>query len=79
MNKSSNINYSKSERIALLVFAVSLALYFLNIFLGKASVQWGWGVFYLGNISEFLLLLISSIAFIIAALHREATKGNKNE
>lgn len=72
MNEQKNVNYSIGERIALFVFIVSLGLYFLNILLGKASVQWGWDVFYFGNISEFLLLLTASIFFIIAALHREA-------
>lgn len=77
MSKQTSNNYSTGERMAILVFVVSLALYFLNIILGKASVQWGWDVFYLGNISEFLLLLTASIFFIIAALHRETKVGKK--
>jgi hypothetical protein len=78
MNKQSNGRYSTSERVTLIVFAISLALYLMNIFLGKASVHWGWTIFHLGNIGEFLLLLIASISFIIAALHREAVM-NKNK
>jgi len=77
MSKQISNNYSTGERVALFVFIVSLALYFINIILGKASVQWGWDVFYLGNISEFLLLLTASISFIVAALHREANVGSK--
>lgn len=71
MKKKNNGNYSIFERLTLLVFAVSVALYLLNILLGKASIHWGWNVFYLGDISEFLLLLFASTVFIGAALHRE--------
>jgi len=77
MEKKKNGSYTTGERLTLLVFAVSVALYFLNVLLGKASIQWGWDVFYLGDISEFLLLLFASIAFVVAALHRESnTEGN---
>jgi hypothetical protein len=78
MSEQSKDRYSTSERVTLVVFAISLALYLMNIFLGKASVHWGWSIFHLGNIGEFLLLLIASISFIIAALHREADM-NKNK
>ena len=77
MEKKKNNNYTTSERITLLVFAISMALYLLNILLGKASVHWGWDVFYLGDISEFLLLLFASTTFVAAALHRERESDKK--
>jgi len=79
MSKQTDNNYSTGERLALFVFAVLLALYFLNIMLGKASIQWGWDVFYLGDISEFLLLLFASISFVVVALHREANRDRNNK
>ena len=71
--------YSPGERLALLIFVISSALYFLNILIGKAMILWGWKVFHLGDIGEFLLLLVASIFFIAAALHREAAENSKQE
>lgn len=79
MDKKKNGSYTTGERLTLLVFAVSVALYFLNILLGKASIQWGWDVFYLGNVSEFLLLFFASIAFVAAALQRESNTERNNK
>jgi hypothetical protein len=78
MGKNADRSYTTSERLTLLVFAVSVALYLLNILLGKASIHWGWDVFYLGSVSEFLLLLFASITFVAAALHRER-ESNKEQ
>jgi len=71
--------YSPGERLALLIFGISSGLYLLNILIGKASILWGWKVFYLGNIGEFLLLLVASISIIAAALHREAAEEGKQK
>ncbi len=79
MSKQTNKTDSTGERMALFVFVITLALYFLNVILGKASIQWGWDVFYLGSISEFLLLLATSISFVVVALHREAKANIKNQ
>jgi hypothetical protein len=79
MSKQINKTYSTGERMAFFVFVVTLALYFLNVILGKASIQWGWDVFYLGSISEFLLLVATSISFVVVALHREAKANTKNQ
>ncbi len=79
MSKQTNNNFSTGDRLTFLVFVVTLSLYFLNIFMGKASIHWGWDVFYLGSISEFLLLLVTSISFVVVALHREAKADNKNQ
>lgn len=71
--------YSTSERLSLLIFGISSGLYLLNILIGKASILWGWKVFHLGNIGEFLLLFFASISLIAAALHREAAEKGKQE
>ena len=72
-----NGGYTPVERLILLVFAGSFSLYFINILLGKAAIHWGWNTFYLGNIGEFILLLVASIALIVTALHREHIEESK--
>jgi hypothetical protein len=79
MDKKKNGSYTTGERLTLFIFIISLALYFLNILLGKASVHWGWDVFYLGDISEFLLLMFASITFVAAALQRESNTKQNNK
>ena len=79
MSKQIKKNYSTGERLTLIVFAISVALYLINILLGKASIQWGWDVFYLGDISEFLLLLFASISFVAAGLQRESNTEQNNK
>ena len=71
--------YSTSERLSLLIFVIASGLYILNVLIGKASILWGWKVFHLGNVGEFLLLLVASISLIAAALHREAAEGSEQE
>jgi hypothetical protein len=71
--------YSPGERLAILIFVISSGLYLLNILIGKAKILWGWKVFHLGDIGEFLLLLVASIFFIAAALHRETAEKSKQE
>jgi hypothetical protein len=71
--------YSISERLSLLIFGISSGLYLINILIGKASILWGWKVFHLGNVGEFLLLLVASVFLIAAALHREAAEESKQE
>lgn len=71
--------YSLSERLSLLIFGISSGLYILNVLIGKASILWGWKVFHLGNVGEFLILLVASISVIAAALHREAAEDSKQE
>lgn len=73
-NEDEKTHYSPGERFALIIFAISSSLYLLNILIGKASIHWGVKIFHLGNIGEFLLLLLASVSFIAAALHREAVE-----
>lgn len=72
-------HYSISERLTLLIFGISSGLYIINVMIGKASIHWGWKVFHLGNVGEFLLLLVASISVIAAALHREAAEARNSK
>jgi hypothetical protein len=56
----------------LAVFIVLFALFTLNVLLGKAGIQFGWDVpFLLGDVPEFLLLLVAAVFLMLAALGRE--------
>jgi hypothetical protein len=69
---------SRKGRGFLVVFFVLLALFILNILLGKASIQFGWDLpFLLGDVPEFLLLLVAAMFLMIAALGRE--KGQSGD
>ncbi len=72
--KQDNTGFTRGERIAVTVFAVFFGLYVLNVLIGKATIVFGWKTYHLGNIGEFLILLAASVAFIVAALHREAVR-----
>jgi hypothetical protein len=71
--------YSPGERLAIFIFVISSGLYLLNILIGKAKILWGWKVFHLGDIGEFLLLLVASIFLIAAALHREVAEEGEQK
>ena len=62
----------------LTVFFILFGLFALNVLLGKAGIQFGWDVsFLLGDVPEFLLLLVSAVFLMLAALRRERDKpGN---
>jgi uncharacterized protein YybS (DUF2232 family) len=69
---------SRKGRGFLVVFFVLLALFILNILLGKASIQFGWNLpFLLGDVPEFLLLLVAAMFLMLAALRRE--KGQSGD
>jgi len=60
-------------RIAITISAVSFGLYVLNVLIGKANIVYGLKIFHFGNVGEFLILLVASVAFIAVALYEEAT------
>jgi hypothetical protein len=63
---------NRKGRGFLVVFYILFALFTLNILLGKASVQFGWDLpFLLSDVTEFLLLLVSAVFLMLAALMRE--------
>jgi len=74
----------KTERRArggsaeLIVFAVLFGLFGLNVLLGKASVQLGWDLPLLGDVAEFLLLLLATAVLTLAGLRRESDTGDDN-
>ena len=69
---------SRKGRGFLVVFYILFTLFTLNILLGKASVQLGWDLpFLLGDVPEFLLLLVAAMFLMLAALRRE--KGQSGD
>lgn len=77
-NKQVDTGFTRGERIAVTLFAVFFGLYVLNVLLGKATIVFGWKTYHMGNVGEFLVLLAASVAFIVAALHREAIRKQLN-
>ena len=71
-DEQQNDNNNKIGRIAVVFFAIFFGLYILNVLIGKAKIVFGWEVFHIGNVGEFLILLSASVAFIVAALQSEA-------
>ena len=60
----------------LTVFFVLFGLFTLNVLLGKAGIQFGWDVpFLLGDVPEFLLLLVAAVFLMLAALRRERSQS----
>lgn len=61
------------------VFFILFGLFTLNVLLGKAGIQFGWDVpFLLGDVPEFLLLLVSAVFLMLAALRRERSQSGDN-
>lgn len=76
-NEQANSGLTRGERIAVALFALLFGLYILNILIGKANIVFGWKLFHIGNLGEFLMLLIASVAFIVAALHQETVRKSR--
>ncbi len=64
-------------RIAIIVATVSFSLYVINMLIGKANIVYGWEMIHIGDIGEFLIMFIASIAFIVACLFQEADWKSK--
>ncbi|BBO72466.1 hypothetical protein DSCA_63960 [Desulfosarcina alkanivorans] len=73
-NQQDTTAFSRGDRIAVTLFAVFFGLYLINVLLGKATIVFGWKTYHIGNVGEFLILFAASVAFIVAALHREAVR-----
>ena len=58
--------------IALVVSALLFALFFANVLVG--AMRWGE---VLGNVAQLILLLLSSIGFVIGVLAREAEQRKR--
>jgi hypothetical protein len=59
-------------RIAIIVAILSFSLYVVNMLIGKVNIVYGKEMFHIGDIGEFLMMLAASIAFIVAALFKQA-------
>ncbi len=61
---------------ALLTCYVLFALYFINVIFGKVNISYDLNIPHLGNVAEFLLLLLASVSLVAAALKGEAAENN---
>jgi hypothetical protein len=61
------------------VFFVLFSVFSLNVLLGKAKIQFGWEIPYLlGDVPEFLLLLVTAVFLMLAALARERSSSGQS-
>ena len=64
----------------LVVFYVLFLVFAIDVLLGKANIQFGWNVPYLlGDVPEFLLLLVVAVFLTLAALGRERDRSGDNQ
>lgn len=70
----------KSGRLTFRLSLLAFAAYIFNVLVGKAGIAYGWKVWRLDNVGEFLLLLLASTLLTVAAMQREEKAGpNLNE
>lgn len=65
---------SNIVKVSVVSFIILFGAYIVNVLIGKAKIVYGWQVFHLESVGEFLLLFVAAIAFIVAALHSEAVR-----
>ena len=66
-------------RASFAVFFVLFFVFFLNVLLGKAEIQFGWEMpFLLEDVPEFLLLLVTAVFLMLAALAQEETSSGQS-
>ncbi len=67
------------ERTSLRVFFALFLVFSLNVVLGKAEIQYGWEMpFLLEDVPEFLLLLVTAVFLMLAALARERSSSGQS-
>lgn len=71
-NQQKNSEHTLGARIAIAVAIASFSLYVINMLIGKANIVYELEIFHIGDIGEFLIMFVASIAFIVAALFKEA-------
>jgi len=71
-NETNTSDHRFGARIAIIVAAVAFSLYVVNMLIGKVNIVYEKQIFHIGDIGEFLIMFVASIAFIVAALFREA-------
>ena len=70
-NGQNHSDHKLGSRIAIIVAILSFSLYAVNMMIGKANIVYGKQMFHIGDIGEFLMMFVASIAFIVAALFQE--------
>jgi len=79
MGKGEKVKRERGDgRTNILICVVLFALYFVNVMVGKANIIYGWKVFHLGYVGEFLLLFTAATFLVVVALHSEAVE-RKNQ
>lgn len=76
--EQNNKSNGKEGKGALITFFLLFAIYFVNVLVGKAKVSYGLNLPHLGNVAEFLLLLVACVALIVAALKKEAAENKSS-
>ena len=71
-NGQNHTDHKLGSRIAIIVAILSFSLYVVNMLIGKANIVYGKQMFHIGDIGEVFMMLVASIAFIVAALYQEA-------
>lgn len=72
-NNSAVDSKVKTRRASLYLSLAAFTLYMGNILIGKINIHFGLKIYHLGIVTEFLLLLLTSVLLIVAALQREAS------
>jgi len=70
-NGQNHSDHKLGSRIAIIVAILSFSLYVVNMLIGKVNIVYGKQMFHIGDIGEFLMMFVASIAFIVAALFQE--------
>ena len=66
-------------RMSLRVFFVLFLVFSLNVVLGKAEIQFGWEMpFLLEDVPEFLLLVVTAVFLMLAALAKERKSSGQS-
>ena len=68
----------KTGRIPLMACIALFALFFVNLFIGKANIHYQLNLPHMGNLAEFLLMAAASTLLIVAALERETAEKEDN-
>jgi len=74
VSQQDNRTKVKKGKGALIICFVLFAIYFINVLFGKANISYGLNIPHLGNVAEFLLLSMTCVFLIVAALKAEAAE-----
>ena len=68
----------KTGSIPFMACIALFALFFVNLFVGKANIHYQLNLPHMGNLAEFLLMAAASTLLIVAALERETAEKDDN-